>query len=196
MYCLQGVRKAVGEALAASPSCLSTLCDRAALQDTVALQVSARINLYSHVPCCQPFCKCMIAAPISVDALRPCCSKNYTASYLEQRVKLSSHVTSHLVCAFALQMLLHCCRSCPALCEATAAANLPDVLLRSACSTASNTAALSLLVLAALVSGVTASIKSLAVDAGSVQQRRLTAAVQVLGPSQATDAVIVKLAGM
>lgn len=40
-FAMQGVRKAVGEALAASPSCLAALIDRAAQQDVSALQVGA-----------------------------------------------------------------------------------------------------------------------------------------------------------
>lgn len=96
----------------------------------------------------------------------------------------------------ALQVLLHCCRCCPSLCEAATAVGLPDVLLQSACSTASNTAALSLLVLTAVIHGVVARVRVCTIETEQgKQQQQLAAAVQALRPSQATDAVIVKLAG-
>jgi hypothetical protein len=59
-------------------------------------------------------------------------------------------------------MLLHCCRCCPQLCEASVTAGLPDVLLRSACTSGSSTATLSLLVLAEVVSGVAAAADAVA----------------------------------
>jgi hypothetical protein len=59
-------------------------------------------------------------------------------------------------------VLLHCCRCCPQLCEASVTAGLPDVLLRSACSSGSSTATLSLLVLAEVVSGVAAAADAMA----------------------------------
>jgi hypothetical protein len=107
------------------------------------------------------------------------------------------------------QVLLHCCRCCPALCEAAAAAGLHTVLLQSATSTGSGAAAVSLMVLSAVVSGVAGSISSVLSGTGlapaaaagaegpALQQRRrrLAGAVQALGPSQATDAVVVKLSG-
>lgn len=108
------------------------------------------------------------------------------------------------------QVLLHCCRCCPALCEAAAAAGVHEVLLRSASSTGSGAPAVSLMVLSAVVSGVAASVTAVLAGTGlaaaaaagtegpALQQRRrrLAGAVQALGPSQATDAVIVKLSGV
>uniref|UniRef100_A0A383VWV5 non-specific serine/threonine protein kinase n=1 Tax=Tetradesmus obliquus TaxID=3088 RepID=A0A383VWV5_TETOB len=112
--------------------------------------------------------------------------------------------------AKALQVLLHCCRCCPALCEAAAAAGVHEVLLRSASSTGSGAPAVSLMVLSAVVSGVAASVTAVLAGTGlaaaaaagtegpALQQRRrrLAGAVQALGPSQATDAVIVKLSAL
>ncbi|WIA21240.1 hypothetical protein OEZ85_000481 [Tetradesmus obliquus] len=112
--------------------------------------------------------------------------------------------------AKALQVLLHCCRCCPALCEAAAAAGVHEVLLRSASSTGSGAPAVSLMVLSAVVSGVAASVTAVLAGTGlaaaaaagtegpALQQRRrrLAGAVQALGPLQATDAVIVKLSAL
>lgn len=113
-------------------------------------------------------------------------------------------------CLLVPQVLLHCCRCCPALCEAAAAAGVHEVLLRSASSTGSGAPAVSLMVLSAVVSGVAASVTAVLAGTGlaaaaaagtegpALQQRRrrLAGAVQALGPSQATDAVIVKLSGV
>jgi hypothetical protein len=132
----------------------------------------------------------------------------------------------------ALLVVLHCCRCCPQLCEAAVSAGLPEVLLRSATASGNPTATLSLLVLAAAVSGVAGPAEALASgslqappssahpagaagsDGGSsghqqhvqqeqqwqeqwlrLRQQQLTAALQVVRPCQATDAVIVKLSG-
>lgn len=63
---------------------------------------------------------------------------------------------------FVPQVLLHCCRCCPHLCEAAVTSGLPDVLLRSACTSSNSTATLALLVLAEVVSGVAAAADALA----------------------------------
>jgi hypothetical protein len=63
---------------------------------------------------------------------------------------------------FWLQVLLHCCRCCPQLCEASVTSGLPDVLLRAACTSGNSAATLSLLVLAEVVSGVAAAADAMA----------------------------------
>lgn len=60
------------------------------------------------------------------------------------------------------QVLLHCCRCCPQLCEAAATAGLQDVLVRSATTNGNSKATLALLVLAEVVSGVAAAADALA----------------------------------
>lgn len=149
-------------------------------------------------------------------------------------MRLCRHVQSSTCAACAAchcpQVLLHSCRCCPQLCEAAVITGLPDVLLRSACTSGNSTATLSLLLLANVVSGVGAAADAMAaglpapgspaaaaaaaaeagrdVQPGQQQQQdqrqeqwvkarrqQLAAALQVVKPCPATDAVIVKLAG-
>ncbi|KAF8056751.1 hypothetical protein HT031_006249 [Scenedesmus sp. PABB004] len=108
--------------------------------------------------------------------------------------------------ARALQVLLHCCRCCGALAEASAAAGLPDALLRAACSSGSSTTSLALLALAAIVSGVAARAAGIAAGDGAAAAagsgarepalQRLAAALRAVGPCQATDVAIVKLSAL
>jgi len=109
-----------------------------------------------------------------------------------------------------LQVLLHCCQCCPALCGAAAAAGLPETLLHAACSSSSGgTAALSLLTIAAMLSGVGKLLPTGPAGDNSTgpamlkggssgvrsQQQQLDASWQAVGPSQTSDAAIVRLAG-
>eukprot|EP00775_Hariotina_reticulata_P001705 gene1705-2051_t len=114
-----------------------------------------------------------------------------------------------------LQVLLHCCQCCPALCGAAAAAGLPGALVQAACSSnRGDTAALSLLTLAAMLSGVgkllpaglpgDSSTAAHLAEGGSSgvtpqqqqqqQWQQVDATWQAVGPSQTSDAAIGRLA--
>ncbi len=87
-----------------------------------------------------------------------------------------------------LQVLLHASRLCPALCEASVLAGLPDALLQAGTGPH---ATLALLALASVVQGACRpSSSNGAGPAGA------TPAQQALAPSAATDAAIGRLAGV
>jgi hypothetical protein len=212
--------------------------DSKALQVSRELLLASHAGIHPHMPIgclagwwCTNFCRCSCnvwllsmdeavwqkgranvqlgAPPLTRDMPRLCRRVQQGLVYSLGLPVLSPVAAARLV-TMPPQVLLHCCRCCPTLCEAAAATGLHEVLLRLATSTGSCAAAVSLMVLSAVVAGVAASISAVlsgtgpaaaaaaaGADGPALQQRRrrLAGAVQALGPSQATDAVIVKLSG-